>query len=345
MKIEEIFREKCIERRIPMHVMLEITYRCNLRCIHCYVGKVENELSLEEIKRILSELYSANVLFLTFTGGEIFVREDFLEILKYATEKRFCIFLKTNGTLITEEIVKVIKDSNVEKVEVSLYGATSTVHNNIVRKSNSFEKTINGIKLLRKARINVRINTVVLSKNISEIKDIKELATTLGTSVNFDIYISPKTDGSISPLKYRLGDKKMCTFLKQEFPTQQIVPIEEAEKIEENSRNVFCSAITGEVCIISPTGKVYPCVNMDLELGDIRKTKFMEIFKNSKELNKLRNLNPALSPCMKCDLYSYCSVCPAQSLLEEGDILKCHSEAKRIAQLQRKIEKSFQQDS
>ena len=103
---------------------IELTPYCNLRCVHCYLQDQINEslLSTEEIKKILDMLCTAGVLFLYFTGGEIFTRPDFLDIYVYAKKKGFIIELLTNGTLIDNKVIEIFNKYPPASVSISMYG-------------------------------------------------------------------------------------------------------------------------------------------------------------------------------------------------------------------------------
>src|ERR1700675_2416904 len=94
---------KALKLGIPLSVQLDLTYRCNERCVHCYLDHEDHgEMTTSEIRDLLDQLAEAGVFFLTLSGGEILMRKDFFEILEYARALLFCIKLKTNAVLIGE---------------------------------------------------------------------------------------------------------------------------------------------------------------------------------------------------------------------------------------------------
>src|SRR5947209_16063540 len=95
---------RALQLGVPLNVHLDVTYRCNERCVHCYLDHDDHgEMTLAEIRTLLHQLAEAGVLFLTLSGGEVFMRMDFLEILAYARHLEFCVKLKTNGFMIREK--------------------------------------------------------------------------------------------------------------------------------------------------------------------------------------------------------------------------------------------------
>src|SRR2546423_3611646 len=88
---------------IPLNVQLDLTYRCNERCVHCYLDHHDHgEMTTSEIKSLLDEMADAGVFILTLSGGEIFLRKDFFEIVEHARRLMVCVKLKTNPILIRE---------------------------------------------------------------------------------------------------------------------------------------------------------------------------------------------------------------------------------------------------
>src|SRR5258707_11753911 len=113
---------KALKLNIPLSVQLDLTYRCNEECIHCYLDHDDHgEMSTAEIKHLLKEMAEAGVFILTLSGGEIFMRKDFFEILEYACELTFCIKLKTNAVLIREAQASRLRAIGVASLQASIY--------------------------------------------------------------------------------------------------------------------------------------------------------------------------------------------------------------------------------
>ena len=125
-EFSERIHSKVVETRIPINGTIEITFRCNLRCAHCYCSyeSKKEEMSYKEICHIFDEIADAGCLWLVITGGELFLRDDFLDIYTYAKKKGLIITLFTNGTLITPYIADYLKEYSPFAIEISLYGVT-----------------------------------------------------------------------------------------------------------------------------------------------------------------------------------------------------------------------------
>ncbi len=158
-------------KRIPISGCIEITQRCNNHCVHCYnnlsVGDRQArkaELVLDEYCRILDEIVDAGCLWLLFTGGEIFIRQDFLDIYTYARRKGLLITLFTNGTLISPEIADQLAQSPPFSIEITIYGRTKATYESITKIDGSFERCFNGIHLLMDHKLPLKLKTMAITR-------------------------------------------------------------------------------------------------------------------------------------------------------------------------------------
>ena len=191
---------KCDQLHIPIQIALELTYRCNLRCSHCYVDlKEADELSFEEWKKVLNQLKAAGTLYLLLTGGEIMVRTDFLDIATYARNNGFFIALLTNCTLVTPAISRAIAQLRPFTLGTSLYGATATTHEEVTRVPGSFHKTLEGISQLVAVGFEPIVQVMLMKTNIAELPQIKELIKSLGARARTNITMTPSKTGAEFP--------------------------------------------------------------------------------------------------------------------------------------------------
>ena len=121
---------KALRLNIPLSVQLDLTYRCNERCVHCYLDHNDKgEMTTAEIRHLLAEMAEAGVFILTLSGGEILLRKDLFEILEYARRRlTFCVKLKTNAILIREREAARIRELGVEAIQISIYSHRPEVH-------------------------------------------------------------------------------------------------------------------------------------------------------------------------------------------------------------------------
>ena len=170
----------------PFEIVWNFTYQCNLRCKHCYENagsKKRTELSTEEAKQvldILSQIAGIGLPALSFSGGEPLARRDFFEIAAYAKKRVGYISIASNGTLITKDVARRIKDVGVDYAEISIDGATPQVHNEFRGIPGAFEKTLEGVKNSLEAGIDTCIATVLHRDNLAELDKLLGLVEQLG---------------------------------------------------------------------------------------------------------------------------------------------------------------------
>src|SRR5438045_6758485 len=103
MSLLESMHQKALELGIPIDVHVDVTYRCNERCVHCYLDHDDHgEMTTAEIKGLLDQMADAGVFFLVLSGGEIFLRRDLLDIVEHARKLQFAVKLKTNAVMIRQ---------------------------------------------------------------------------------------------------------------------------------------------------------------------------------------------------------------------------------------------------
>ncbi|HCJ66354.1 MAG TPA: hypothetical protein DHV62_03275, partial [Elusimicrobia bacterium] len=261
MNIFEKFIFLTEKRNIPFTVNFELTHRCNLRCIHCYLDNAKTqkfrknaknyELTTDEIKNILDQLADAGSLWLVFTGGEIFLRKDLFAIAEYARKKSFLLTIFTNATLIDSKGALRLADLALYQVQISLYGARPETHDYVTRIKGSFARTLQAVKLLKKLKIKVVLKTPLMKENFPKYKEIIHLNEKLETNWQMDPWITPKNDGDQTPLALRTLPGQMGEF----FSNEKFFPKEEFTTGEK--KRFICSAGKNLVAI-SPYGDVYP---------------------------------------------------------------------------------------
>jgi len=134
---------KALDLNIPIDVHIDVTYRCNERCVHCYLDHDDHgELNTIEIKDILDQLADAGVFFLTFSGGEVFMRRDFLELVAYARQLQFNVKVKTNAVMIREYEAQRLKALGVEQIQISVYSHRPEIHDAITKLPGSLSEPL-----------------------------------------------------------------------------------------------------------------------------------------------------------------------------------------------------------
>ena len=170
----------------PFEIVWNFTYQCNLRCKHCYEnagGPKRPELSTEEAKQvldILSKIAGIGLPALSFSGGEPLARRDFFELAAYAKKRVGYVSIASNGTLITKDNAKKIKDAGIDYAEISIDGATPGVHDEFRGIPGAFERAMEGVKNCVEEGVDTCIATTIHRDNLSELEKLIELSKQLG---------------------------------------------------------------------------------------------------------------------------------------------------------------------
>jgi len=340
----------------PFLVVWNYTNACNLQCIHCYQRAdrpLPDELSTQERKAVIDELSEAGVVSIAFSGGEPLMRRDFLEIAKCAADRDMYVSLATNGTLITDEMARRLKESRVQYVEVSLDGTDPQTHDTFRGTPNAFEMTVRGIKNLVHNGIFTCIATTATRHTLHEIPKIIELSKRLGVRrllvFNFiptgrgedivDMDLSPVEREDLLNLLYdelAMGELEvLCTAPQYSRICLQRSLREGRDLVtpthfyagEFHGRTKSLAEFIGGCgagrlyCAIQPNGLVTPCVFMPIVVGDLRHESFKEIWLNSRVMRDLRDRERLRGRCRHCNFRHVCGGCRARAYAYSGDYL------------------------
>lgn len=287
--------------RLP-NVELEITRQCNLRCKHCYSNsgiKRDDELTSEEIKKLIDELAHIGVLNIVLTGGEPLLHPHLFDIIEYIRSKPMSCIVFTNGTLVTKEIVHKFKELGIISVAISIDGATAETHDTF-RGVESFEKVVQAIIMLKEAGIPIRANISAYKGILTEIVDLMRLLRKWRI-----------TERAIHPITFTGRPERSGFMITPEEYKEILNQVKEYEvSVGEAQKQLpyvpgllNCGIGLGNLFIRS-NGDVAPCPTFpgEISLGNIRETTIAEIWNNSAFLNKVR--------CMNASENDICRECP-----------------------------------
>ncbi len=318
-------------QRVPFSGTIELTQRCNNRCTHCYnnlpindTNARQRELTYHEYCRLIDEVIAAGCLWLLMTGGEIFVRKDFLEIYTYARQKGLLISLFTNGTLITPAIADYLATQPPFSIEITLYGMSRQTYEQITGAPGSFERCMQGIRWLKERDLPLQLKTMAITLNKHEIWDMQQFVEAeLELEFKFDPIINPRCDGSQGPLDVRLTPAEVVE-----------LDLKDPERITE--WNEFCDQFYGHhhsrvqtdllwKCgggqysfAIDPYGMLRMCILSFSETYDLRRGSFQEGWEQF--LYRIRQKKiTRQSKCVSCGMIDMCGMCPANAELECKD--------------------------
>jgi len=322
---ENFLRERYYKKNRPTEIHFELTQKCNLRCRHCmFTHESSDELTTEEIFAALTELEKTGVIFLSISGGEVFTRKDIGQILDFLIEHRFLLTLYTNGTLLMPNHIKKVVALQPRSVPISVYGATSEVHDALTGMHGSFEKTIGSIRALRAEGLNPVFKGFLLKNNFHQRKMMVDLAHSLDVVHSFDYKMIPLETGKVTNLSEGLSIDQIRQ-LYFEVDREGLILRNDLKVITRDNQlppggNVICNGGIFNGCIGS-TGDVYPCPVLRLRMGNIREESFRTIW-STDLIDPLRYMQKEdLKTCMACSALEHCNRCPGVAWLETGDYL------------------------
>ena len=328
-------KERANRRRNPFSIMFELTYKCNFRCLHCYLSgtpEESRELNKNQIFSILDQLKDLQVYYIGFTGGEALLRKDIFDILDYANKCGFRFSLQTNGYLIDEKVADRLKEVNVDKIAITFNSITPQGFGRITRVKNSFKKVKGAIEILKRKDIQVKLKSTSMKLNSDEMIKISQYARSLNIPYEIDGEVLPSRNGCNTLVnKYSLSIKEAEEINKKVYPERFRNEGEKKQIKSERKKNRMFNCGAGiRTFSINPYGKMSFCLEIDYPRYDILSEGALKCWeKLKKEMDKLNNIENFV--CKDCDLLKYCNWCPGRSYLETGSFNNCSEYLKNRA--------------
>src|SRR3972149_2383435 len=343
----------------PYLVVWDFTHKCNLSCKHCYSDSgyaSQEELSTKEALDVVDQLADFGVTALAFSGGEPLTRKDFFEVASHAVQPGLYVSVATNGTLLTKENVKKLKQTKINYVEVSIDGATAQTHDTFRGVPGAFDKAVAGLKNCVEADLCACIATTATKSNLNEIPGILDLAEEIGaerfTYFNFiptgrgkehyDQDLTPEEREKL--LRYLLNrmSKGCKTTILTTAPQLARVALQcqglqgtgditmsmaHMQTARVSKKAVPLADFIGGCgagrlyCSLSPQGDVHPCVFLPINVGNLKTEKFGDGWLTSKLFNVLRDRKNLKGACGGCNYKYVCGGCRARANAYHHDIL------------------------
>ena len=314
----------------------ELTYKCGLHCSHCYTdcyntpGHIKRELTTGQIRSILDKLHQAGVIWLCLTGGDPLTRKDFLEIYSYAKDKGFIVTIFTNACSLSAEIADHLRKSPPFAIEITLNSVNKNGYERIARAKGSFAKAMNGIRLMIRGKLPLKIKTQVTRENLGELPEIKNFVEGMGLSFRPTPILQARLDKGLNPCSLRIEPREFIALGKrlsgqdETLPVDDCLPKPERERgpaaaRRRNTRLFSCAIADGDGLRIDPCGYLVPCncirePKIDVSRGGIKEAQ-------AAILAWVRSrVYTTASKCRTCRKRDVCYRCPGKSLLEKGNL-------------------------
>lgn len=325
----------------------EITRSCNLACKHCraeaHMEPYPGELTTEEAKALIDTFPEVGNPIIILTGGEPLMRPDWPELATHARDKGLRCVMAPNGTLLTAENARLIKEVGIQRCSISIDAPTAADHDEFRGVPGAFDKSMEGIQHLKDAGVEFQLNTTVTRNNLGLFKNIFHLAEKLGAAAWHIFLLVPTGRGAelgaevISAAEYEqvlnwfydfrkttsMHLKATCAphyyrIMRQRAREEGVKVTPDEFGMDALTRG--CLGGTG-FCFISHTGQVQPCGYLDLDCGQTKETPFPEIWRSSPQFLNLRNPEAYKGKCGVCEYHRVCGGCRARAQTMSGDYL------------------------
>lgn len=333
----------------PRLIAWEITRSCEFDCIHCRAaaryGPYRNELTTEEIFRTLENIARFSKPIIIITGGDPLMRDDVFDIAQYGTELGLRMVMAPCGKPLSDETVQNMIDSGIQRISISLDGATAESHDAFRRVPGAFDGAIKAIEAAKRNGLEFQINTTVTRQNVHELEDILNLTIELG-AVAFNPFLLVPTGRGKELAEQEISPDEYERVLNWIYEQRENLPIQfkptcaphyyrifrqrEREKgikvtPETHGLDAMSKGCMGgqSFAFISHTGTVQICGFLDIECGDIRKAdyNFEHIWNTSPEFLQMRDLDHYHGRCGYCEYRMVCGGCRARAFATTGDYL------------------------
>jgi heme b synthase len=325
----------------------EVTRSCNLNCIHCRAaaqrGPYPGELNTEETFRLIDEIVSFSQPVIILTGGEPLLREDIYELADYGTRRGLRMVMAPNGTLLDADKAARLKTSGIQRVSISLDGATAESHDRFRQVEGAFAGALRGIGFLKDAGLEFQINTTVTLKNYQELPSLLDLAVRLG-AVAHHIFLLVPTGRGKEMKGEAIEGKEYEGILHWFYDQREKVPLQlkatcaphyyrilrqrarrEGKKVtpQTHGLDAMTRGCLGGIgfLFISHLGDVQPCGYLEAFSGSVRGQKLKDIWESSPVFLKLRNFSAYQGRCGRCEYMRVCGGCRARAFERSGDFM------------------------
>lgn len=314
--------------------MFELTYRCSEMCIHCYnPGATRNssevshrgdckELSLDDYKRIIDDMYSHGLVKVCLSGGDPFSKEIVWELLDYLYLKGIAVDVFTNGQKLTK-CVKRLADYYPRLVGVSIYSGVAKDHDAITRIPGSWEKSMQIVRELHELAVPMCLKCCIMQPNLHSYYMVADIANEFGAVPQFEINISESNEGDICAKQLRLTEEQLQVVLRDNNLALYVGKEAPNYGGQKRDRDMCSCGAGGTGFCMSPNGDLRACAAFTQTYGNLREQSVEDILTCSTALKEWRNaVVDDYVECGRYDYCDYCNLCAGLNYTEHGDFRK-----------------------
>ena len=313
--------------------MFELTYNCSERCIHCYnPGATRNdgekshrnrtELTLEEYKRVIDEMYELGLYKVCLSGGDPFSKPIVWDIIEYLWRKEIAFDIFTNGQMVFGDVERLLS-YYPRLIGISIYSQNEEIHDKITRVPGSLRKSIKFIEGLSEYGMAMNLKCVIMQPNLKTYRSVKDLARKYGAVPQFEVCVAPSNEGDMcAPRKLRLTEEQLYVVLRDDNIPLYVGP--EAPNYGGQPRLMTvnaCGAGYSSFCV-TPEGNVQVCCSFPASLGNVKEQSMSEIFSGIQLHKWQESTLDIYDECGRHDYCGYCNLCPGNNYVENGTPFK-----------------------
>ncbi|HXT65445.1 MAG TPA: radical SAM protein [Nitrospiraceae bacterium] len=303
---------------------LELTYRCNLHCVHCYTDPYNakeffpRELSFKEILRLIDEMRNIGIIWLNLTGGEIFMHPRFFDIYEYAYHKGFLLMLYSNGTLFTKAIIERLKRLPPFSIDVSCHSILEDSFEKFTQVPGSFRAFMRGMDLLKHSGLPFCFKTTAMKWNKEELPQIKRFIESLGQKFSFSTALSPRLNGDLSSLDHRLSTEEINALDDDRYGTVDAASCTDpSDWLSSPSDRLFRCGCATNTIHINAWGELGTCTLQYEHRASLRDYSLEDAIDKVFHAVRARRYQSD-SPCRACHVRRFCEKKPSEAHWECG---------------------------
>lgn len=340
----EALHLRAAREAFPIAGGIELTHRCNLACVHCYVnlpandrGAKARELTTDELLTVIDQIADSPTLYLTLTGGEPLLRPDFCDVYRHAHQKGLILTVYTNATLITERHVELWLEHPPRALEITQYGWKRETYDRVVDAGPQYDRFQRGLERVRAAGIAVTLKAMAMRATRDEIIAIRDFARREGMPFRYDAIISPRIDGGRKPLLQRLTPDEVVA-LEMADEARKLAMEQYCDvglnRPPQDGRRYQCGAGLAAF-LIDPYGKMHVCTLSRRPGWDVLRHGFLDGIRTAFPVLRAEK-REHMSGCGSCGTHGVCSNCTGMAELEalspdDGNLYFCQVSDARAA--------------
>lgn len=334
-------------------LQVEVTSKCNERCIHCYIPNSKKDdgrdIDLYLLKKVMFEASELKTLSITLSGGELFLHKEIEEILLLARKYDFIISILSNLVALSDDNISLLKQINPSIIQVSVYSMNPEEHDAITKIKGSFIKTKNSIEKLVANNIPVQISCPVMKINYKSYKNVLQYAYSLNIRAHTDFIMMAQSDFNTANLEQRLNLQESRILIEdivktdKDYTDNNLTQEPISFDIDRIKNLPICGVGIDNICL-SSNGDYYPCSGwQSYVLGNAYEQTLYDVWNNSEKIEFLRSItNGSFPQCLKCDARDYCAMCLVRNFNESnGDMFKISKHFCNVAFLNKEIAENY----